>query len=150
MLAAAIAELPATADPAADLAEAGVAVFRRFAIGHPSLFRIGVQQTVGPPELASDFAQAAAQAFAGLETRVTRVKAAGLLGGRSVREAACQFHALCEGLAAVELRGLMTPGEEMRIWRDALTALVAGFGASGGPNGPAAATRHNSPRASAR
>jgi AcrR family transcriptional regulator len=103
MLAAAISELPATADPAADLAEAGVAVFRRFAIGHPSLFRIGVQQTVGPTVSASDFAQAATQAFDGLEARVARVKAAGLLGSRSVREAACQFHALCEGLAAVEL-----------------------------------------------
>jgi AcrR family transcriptional regulator len=127
MLGAAVSELPTTADPAADLVEAGVAVFRQFAIGHPSLFRIGVQQTVGPPALASDFAQAATQAFAGLETRMTRVKAAGLLGNRPVREAACQFHALCEGLAAVELRGLMTPGEETRIWRDALTALVAGF-----------------------
>ena len=140
MLGAAIAELPATADPAADLVEAGVAVFRRFVIGHPSLFRIGVQQTAGP-ELASDFAQAAAQAFAGLETRVTRVKVAGLLGSRSVREVACQFHALCEGLAAVELRGLMTPGEEMRIWRDALTALVAGFAIAGGPSRHAATTQ---------
>lgn len=127
MLGAAISELPVTADPAADLVEAGVAVFRRFATEHPSLFRIGVQQTAGPPVLASDFAQAATQAFAGLETRVTRVKAAGLLGCRSVREAACQFHALCEGLAAVELRGVMPSGEEERIWRDALTAIVAGF-----------------------
>ncbi|HEY2308847.1 MAG TPA: TetR/AcrR family transcriptional regulator [Streptosporangiaceae bacterium] len=141
MLGAAIAELPATADPAADLVEAGVAVFRHFAIGHPSLFRIGVQRTVGPPELASDFAQAATQAFAGLEARVTRVKAAGLLGGRPVREAACQFHALCEGLAAIELRGVMTPGEETRIWRDALTALVAGFAIAGRPSHPAATTQ---------
>jgi AcrR family transcriptional regulator len=141
MLGAAITELPATADPAADLAEAGVAVFRHFALGHPSLFRIGVQQTLGPPELASDFAQAATQAFAGLETRVARVKVAGLLGSRSVREAACQFHALCEGLAAVELRGLMTPGQETRIWRDALTALVAGFAITERPNRPAATTQ---------
>jgi Tetracyclin repressor-like, C-terminal domain len=127
MLGAAIAERPAPEDPAADLIDAGVAVFRRFAIGHPSLFRIGVQQTVGSPALASDFAPAAAQAFAGLEARMTRVKVAGLLGSRTVRDAACEFHALCEGLAAVELRGLKIPGEEVRIWRDALTALVAGF-----------------------
>jgi AcrR family transcriptional regulator len=127
MLGVAISELPVTADPAADLIEAGVAVFRRFAIEHPSLFRIGVQRTTGPPLLASDFAQAANHAFAGLETMVTRVKAAGLLGGRSVRETACQFHALCEGLAAVELRGVMPSGEEDRIWRDALTAIVVGF-----------------------
>jgi AcrR family transcriptional regulator len=126
MLGAAMSELPPTEDPAADLVEAGVAVFRRFAIRHPSLFRIGVQQTLGPPTLAGDVAQARTQAFAGLETRVTRVQVAGLLGSRAVREAACQFHALCEGLAAVELRGLMTPGEEVRIWRDALAALMAG------------------------
>jgi AcrR family transcriptional regulator len=127
MLGEAIAELPATEDPAADLVEAGTAVFRRFAIGHPSLFQIGVQQTAGSPALASDFARAATQAFGGLEVRMTRVKAAGRLGSRTVRDAACEFHALCEGLAAVELRGLMPPGAEMRIWRDALTALVAGF-----------------------
>ena len=127
MLRAAIATLPTTHDPAADLIEAGVAVFRRFAIGHPSLFSIGVQQTVGSPTLARDFAQAAAEAFAGLETRVVRVKDAGLLGRRTVRDAACEVHALCEGLAAVELRGSMAKGEEVRIWRDALTALVTGF-----------------------
>ncbi len=140
-LGAAIAKLPATADPDADLVKAGVAVFRRFAIGHPSLFRIGVQQTVGPPGLAGDFAQAATQAFAGLEARVTRVQVAGLLGGRSVRDAACQFHALCEGLAAVELRGFMNPGEEERIWRDALTALVAGFACPLRPTRPGATTQ---------
>lgn len=133
MLGAAIAGLPATADPATDLVDAGVSVFRRFAIGHPSLFRIGVQQTMGSPELARDFANAAGEAFAGLEARVTRLEVAGLLGGRSVRDAACEFHALCEGLAAVELRGRMMSGEETRIWRDALTALVAGFALAARP-----------------
>ncbi len=135
MLGAAIAELPSTEDPAADLVEAGVAVFRCFAIGHPSLFRIGVQQTMGSPDLARDFANAAAEAFVGLEAKVTRLKMAGLLGSRSVRDAACEFHALCEGLAAVELRGRMTSGEEPRIWRDALTALVAGFALAVRPGG---------------
>jgi len=139
MLGAAIAGLPTTEDPAADVVEAGVSVFRCFAIGHPSLFRIGVQQTMGPPELARDFAAAAAEAFVGLEARVTRVEAVGLLGSRSVRDAACELHALCEGLAAVELRGQMTSGEEPRIWRDALTALVAGF-ALAAPTGGSGAT----------
>ena len=46
-----------------------------------------------------------------------------------------KFHALCEGLAAIELRGQMTSGEEMRIWRDALTALVAGFAVVAQPGG---------------
>jgi AcrR family transcriptional regulator len=135
MLGTAIDGMPASEDPCADLVEAGVAVFRMFAIGHPSLFRIAVQQTMGAPELARNFADAAAGAFAGLEAKVTRVKAAGLLGSRSVRDAACEFHALCEGLAAVELRGRMTSGEETRIWRDALTALVAGFAVAARPVG---------------
>jgi AcrR family transcriptional regulator len=139
MLGASIAELPETEDPAADLVEAGVAVFRRFAIGHPSLFGIGVQQTVGPT-LAGDFAKAATQALTGLERRVTRVEVAGLLGSRTVRDATCEFHALCEGLAAVELRGRMTPGAETRIWRDALTALVAGFAVPPRPSHRSATT----------
>jgi hypothetical protein len=43
---------------------------------------------------------------------------------------ATEFHALCEGLAAVELRGLMPQGEEESLWRVALTALFAGFTAA--------------------
>ena len=134
LLGAAINELAATGDPAADLVEAGVAVFRRFAVDHPTLFRIGVQHTLPSPDLARQFRAAAAEAFAGLEARMTRLEESGLLGARTVRDAACEFHALCEGLAAVELRGLMPAGEEARIWRDALTAFVAGFAASGSRN----------------
>lgn len=105
---------------------------RRFAIDHPTLFRIGAQHTLPSPELARQFRAAAAEAFAGLEARMTRLEdSSGLLGPRTVRDAACKFHALCEGLAAVELHGLMPPREEARIWRDALTALVAGFAVSG-------------------
>ena len=133
LLGAAINELAVTDDPAADLVEAGVAVFRRFALEHPTLFRIGVQHTLPSPDLARQFRAAAAEALAGLEARITRLEASGLLGPRMVRDAACEFHALCEGLAAVELRGLMPPDEGARIWRDALAALVAGFVVSGSP-----------------
>ena len=75
-----IRSLPVTSDPAADLVEAGVAVFRRFALEHPALLRIGVQWT--PPErrLAAGFRGAAVDALAGLTARVERVGAAGLLG----------------------------------------------------------------------
>jgi len=72
MLGASIAELPETEDPAADLVEAGVAVFRRFAIGHPSLFGIGVQQTVGPT-LAGDFAKLCRASRVAAEIEVARV-----------------------------------------------------------------------------
>ena len=118
---------PVTADPAADLVEAGVAVFRRFAVEHPALFRVGVQRTLPEPSLAAGFRGHARQALAGLEARVERVEAAGLLGSYPVPEAVWAFHALCEGLAAMELRSLLPAGDEPRFWRDALTALVRGF-----------------------
>ncbi len=145
-----IARLPHTADPAADLVEAGITVFRRFALEHPSLFRIALQR---PPsmEIVAGFRAGAAEALAGLKARVERVEAGGLLGGRPVWTVVCEFHALCEGLAAVELRGqlrlappalvgdvvrdrddgrLAASGTEEQIWRDALTALVRGFAVS--------------------
>jgi AcrR family transcriptional regulator len=128
MLGASIRALPTTKDPIADLVEAGVVVFRRFAVGHPSLFRIAVQRTVGSPALADENINAQVAAFEELQMRVARLKDAGRLGGRTVPCAAVQFHALCEGLAALELRGQIAPNDGERIWRDALGALVTGFG----------------------
>jgi AcrR family transcriptional regulator len=128
LLRAEVEALPATADPAADLVVAGVEVFRRFVVGHPILFRIGVQWgTLPDPGLAAGFLIEARDALAGLEARVARLEAAGVLGGRTVRNATREFHALCEGLAAMELRGILPRGEEERIWRDALGTLVRGF-----------------------
>ena len=127
LLRAQIDALPTTTDPAADLVEAGAAVFRRFVIEHPSLFTIGVQRTLPEPALAAGISGAAREALVGLEARIERLNDAGLLGNRTVRDGVREFHALCEGLAAMELRSLLTPGDEERIWRDALTALVRGF-----------------------
>jgi AcrR family transcriptional regulator len=124
-----IDEQPTTSDPAADLVEAGVDVFRRFAVEHPALFRIGIQRTALEPSVAAGFREPAVQALAGLSRRVERLEAAGLLGHLPVPEAVWTFHALCEGLAAMELRSLLPTGDERRFWRDALTALVRGFAA---------------------
>jgi AcrR family transcriptional regulator len=128
-LATAIDAMPETIDPVADLAEAGVRVFRRLVTEHPALFKIGVQNTDVPPALAEGFRAAADSAMVTLHAKVERLRDAGLLDGRSVSDAACEFHALCEGLAALELRGVLRGRGEERIWRDALTALVAGFSA---------------------
>jgi AcrR family transcriptional regulator len=121
---------PLTDDPAADLVKAGVEVFRRFAIEHPALFSIGFRQTLPEPALAADARVLARQARAGLETLVRRLENAGLLGDYPISEAVSAFHALCEGLAAMELRSLLPSGDEKRIWSDALSALVRGFNAS--------------------
>jgi AcrR family transcriptional regulator len=127
LLGAAIDALPATASPDADLVDAGVTVFRRFALDHPSLFSIAIQKTSTESGAASGFERAAGEALDGLRARVARVESAGLLGDRSVEEATFEFHALCEGLAALELRGILSPGTAERIWRDALGSLVTGF-----------------------
>ena len=50
LLRAGIEARPVTDDPAADLAEDGVAVFRRFMLEHPALFRIGVQRVLPDPD----------------------------------------------------------------------------------------------------
>jgi AcrR family transcriptional regulator len=116
--------LPATDDPAGDLVEAGVSVFRRLAIEHPALLSVGVQWGSLPdPELATGFRRDAQVALTTLRDRVARLD----LNGRTVPDATREFHALCEGLAAMELRSLLPAGEEERIWRGALTTLVRGF-----------------------
>src|SRR5262249_5225515 len=104
-------------------------VFRRFALDRPALLSVVVQR-LSPPELADEFRAAAAPSQEALRARVARLEAAGLLGGRAVRDATPAFPALCEGLAALELRGAMATGQEKRRWRSALSALVAGLAAA--------------------
>jgi AcrR family transcriptional regulator len=130
LLAAGLDAAAATEDPVADLVEAGAGVFRRLAVERPTLFKTGVQHSGVGSELAGQFRTAADDALTRLVSRLTRLRDAGLLGERNLHEAACQFHALCEGLAAIELRGALPLGDEERIWRDAFTALVTGFAAA--------------------
>jgi hypothetical protein len=47
--------------------------------------------------------------------------------GRTIREASSQFHALCEGLAALELRGSLNTPDPEQTWRSAFRALITGF-----------------------
>ena len=82
-----VSEVPATDDPAADLVEAGISVFRRFSLEHPSLFRVAVQRTLPGPGYATGFGAEAGWALRRLEQKVQRLHDAGLLGGRTVREA---------------------------------------------------------------
>jgi AcrR family transcriptional regulator len=123
--------LPMTDDPAGDLVEAGVVVFRRFTLSHPALFMIGVLQTSVPAEIAREFRSAQDNALARLHIRIGRLKNTGQLGTRSEPQATLEFHALCEGLAALESRRILRSDEAEGMWRDALQALVAGWAATG-------------------
>jgi AcrR family transcriptional regulator len=119
--------LPATDDPAADLVTAAVEVFRRFMLEHPALYRVAVQQTLPDRSVARGFRDTAREALAGLSARFEPLADAGLLGDRPVHDAVRAFHAQCEGLAALELRGMLPAGQEEQAWRDALGALVRGL-----------------------
>jgi AcrR family transcriptional regulator len=118
--------LPGTGDPVMDLVEAGF-VFRRFALEHPALFRIGVQHIEVPTESARGFMSAANRALAVLHQRIGHLDDVGRLGHRPVEVAAWEFHALCEGLAAIEARCIIRDEDADRIWRDALSALISGW-----------------------
>lgn len=132
ILEAGLEELPETDDPALDLIDVGVKIFREFVRRHPSLFRIAFQRIVPGLQAAPDLAEARERVFPRLLGKVQRVKDAGLLDARSVRAAAVEFNAMCEGLANAELRGATLPilpaGREERAWRDALATVVRGFG----------------------
>ena len=126
-LALAVEALPVTSDPAADLVNAGVLGFRPLVLDHPALFQLGIQQTDTNAEQLAGTRPAAARAWTVLQARVARLELEGGLGARSIDEAATAFHALCEGLAALEIRGAIPAQTADHLWRSAITALVHGF-----------------------
>jgi AcrR family transcriptional regulator len=129
-LAADIDALPETDDPLADVVAAGVVGFRGWAMRRPQLFQLVFDAR--PPPLPGDQPpmQPGVQAFARLTAKVARASAAGLLTPGREREIALSFHALCEGMTSLELRGrfpLSPAHDPSQAWRDALTALLRGY-----------------------
>jgi AcrR family transcriptional regulator len=127
MLGGVVRDLPVTDDPVADLVRAATDGFRGFALGHPGLFQLGIQQTWLPPEVSCTIIPAAVRALTSLRERLARLQRSGRLGTRTVDEAAVAFHALCEGLAAVELRGFLPADQAEQVWADAFAALLRGW-----------------------
>ena len=127
-------ELVESDDPVADLVAVGVHVFRALVVEHPALYRVAFQRIVPGFRAGPEVTQARSRAFAGLLDKVRRLDDAGLLGRKSVREAAVEFDAMLEGLANAELRGAilpnLPPGGEEAAWREALTTVIRGFSAS--------------------
>ena len=127
MLGARLEQLPSNGDPAADLIAAGTQGFRPFALTHPALFRIGIQQVSVPAETVQAIIPAAERALPALHRRIARLRDAGLLGDRTVAAAAWEFHAACEGLAALELRCALPADDGQQMWQDTLGSLVTGW-----------------------
>ena len=59
-----------------------------------------------------------------LEARVARVLQQGRLGKWGVREAVTAFHAVCEALAALEMRNTLPAGAVDDTWRAPLAPLA--------------------------
>jgi AcrR family transcriptional regulator len=137
MLGAIVDALPETDDPRADLVAAGAVGFRRFALQHPALFRLGIQQTAVPSEVAATIVPAAERALVALHRRISLVEQAGALGSRSLPDATLEFHSMCEGLAAVEIRCHFTAADGHRLWTDGLGSLIAGWASPDGATGSA-------------
>ena len=133
LLGAAVQALPVTQDAGADLVEAGAQAFRGLVVEHPALFKLGVQQIQTTDEQVVVIQTAAARAWTVLQSRVTRLQQQRRLGTRTVDEAATAFHALCEGLAALEIRHVIPVAVADHLWRSALTALVEGFNTAAPP-----------------
>lgn len=121
-----VERVPTTSDPDNDLVETGL-VFRRFAIEHPSLFRIAFDAHRSPLRTTPAFRAAANDALAVLKIRIRWLDDAGLLGGYTIDEATLHFHAMCEGLAGLELRGTFPSDTANHLWRQGLAALVRGL-----------------------
>lgn len=123
-----------TDDPAHDLIEAAVTVFRPFVREHPALFRITFQRIVPGFTPGPELLEARRTSYGRLAAKVARLGDARQLGGRPVEDALVQFQALCEGFGNFELRGdtmrILPAGGEEDMWRAAFTTLVRGFAAT--------------------
>jgi hypothetical protein len=98
---------------------------------HPARYRIAFQRVVPGLRPGPELTAARQKAWGQLQAKVQRLDDAGLLGHKSVREAAVEFNAMLEGLANAELRGavfrnLPEGGEEL-AWRNALATVIDGF-----------------------
>src|SRR5262245_28597197 len=124
-------KFPETDDPAADLVESALVVFRRLVQDHPTLYRIAFQRIVPGLEAGPELVATRQRAWEQLVARVERLRPAGQLGEKPAPEAAVEFIAMMDGLGSAELRGavlrLLPEGDEEQAWRNALTSVVRGW-----------------------
>ena len=130
--------LEPTGDAAADLVNAGLFGFRRFATERPQLFRLTFERVLPDLTASPDVGPAAIASYDALVGWIERARSAGLIDERPDAEVAFAFHALCQGLASGELAREPPPVganfwrharhlDAEHVWRGALEALIAGM-----------------------
>lgn len=127
MLGELVRDVPITDDPIADLVAAAMDGFRAWALAHPALYRLTFDRMMIGAATDRRVRDAAATALQHLRTFFVRAAHAGALGNRDIDDAITQFHALCEGIVTVELRGMLAPHSAQRLAHDAFEALLRGM-----------------------
>jgi AcrR family transcriptional regulator len=130
--------IPATDDPAADLVQAGIQGFRRFALERPHLFRISFDQLTREVIEDPGAYRQLLRSFEALRSKVERAVQMGAVEPRPTVEIVFAFHSFCHGLAVNELSRLPPPvgagfwrfldkvdGEA--LWRFGIGAFVNGL-----------------------
>jgi AcrR family transcriptional regulator len=120
-----------TDDPADDLVEMGVSVFRRLVVDHPTLFRITFQRVLADFQPGPELLAVRESSLGKLTKKVGRLQEAGLLGSMPLSDAVVAFQATCEGLGNFELRGAimrLLPAEHAdEAWRGVLSVMIRGL-----------------------
>ncbi len=130
--------VPATDDPLADLVEAGVHGFRRFALERPHLFRISFDRLTTEVIGDADAYRELLRSFEALRSKVERAVHLGSVEPRPTIEIVFAFHSFCHGLAVNELSRLPPPigadfwrflnqTEGEHLWRFGLGAFARGL-----------------------
>lgn len=120
-----VAALPRTDDPHEDLIEAGLA-FRAFARKRHALYQLAFNSDLPAPVKWPAARPAQQSALAELRSRLSRV-----VDPAAVPQAMVAFHAMCEGLAALENRGVLEKSTAADSWRAALSSTVRGLAGEG-------------------
>ncbi len=123
----AVDAVPEVEDPRLNLLRIGLLGFRRYALEHPNLFRLVFERAVSDARRSPEDYAVALEALKRLQSRVARCAEAGLIAGESVGVVTSAFHALCQGLASMEITNRLP----LPSGGDPLLVLIAGFGCSG-------------------
>jgi AcrR family transcriptional regulator len=119
--------VPVTDDPLHDLLSAGVVGYRSFALEHPNLFRLVLGTTFSSFAFGPEASAAGAVSFAQLVAKVQRAQAAGFMTGRDPNLVTLQIYAAGQGMAGLELCGMIDAAVAENLWNEMFRTLVRGL-----------------------
>jgi AcrR family transcriptional regulator len=125
LLGAGLAAWPWTRRPDRDLVSIALGVFRQtLVLDHPVLFELGIQRPPGEPAQRGVVYAAALRAWPHLLARFQPLQ----VPPARRQDAATAYHAMCEGLGALELRRALLSQDPSVVWRRSFEALLSGLG----------------------